>query len=123
MARLLFKLAQVPDDEAADIRALLNEHQIQYYETDAGFFRVGLDAIWLADGTQEERARELIKEYQAERVIRQQQNYAQLVAAGQVPSVWQIFCAQPIRFIATALAIIFVAGLTLIPFVMLLRNA
>lgn len=123
MARLLFKLAQVPDDEAQDIRALLDEHQITYYETDAGFFRVGLDAIWLADGTQEERAWELIREYQAERVIRQQQNYAQLVEAGQVPSVWQHFCAQPTRFIASAIAIVFVAGLTLIPFVMLLRNA
>jgi hypothetical protein len=106
MARLLFKLAQVPDDEAAEIRALLDEHQIHYYETDAGFFRVGLDAIWLADGA-----------------VRQQQNYAQLVEAGQVPSVWQHFCAQPIRFIAVTAAIIFVAGLTLIPFVMLLRNA
>jgi hypothetical protein len=119
MARLLFKLAQVPDDEAQEIRALLNEHRIDYYETDAGFFRVGLDAIWLADGTQEERARELIREYQAARVIREQQNYAQLVEAGQVPSVWQVFCARPIRFIASAIAIIFVAGLTLLPFVML----
>lgn len=123
MARLLFKLAQVPDDEAQEIRALLDEHQVQYYETDAGFFHVGLDAIWLADGAQEERARELIRAYQAERVIRQRQNYAQLVEAGQVPSVWQHFCAQPIRFVAVALAIMFVAGLTLIPFVMLLRNA
>ena len=123
MARLLFKLAQVPQDEASEIRALLDEHQIHYYETDAGFFRVGLDAIWLADGAQEEQARELIRAYQAERCVRQQQNYAQLVEAGQVPSVWQHFCAQPIRFVALVLAIIFVAGLTLVPFVMLLRNA
>lgn len=118
MARLLFKLAQVPDDEAQEIRALLDEQQINYYETDAGFFRVGLDAIWLADGTQEERARELIRAYQAERAIRQQQNYAQLVEAGQAPSMWQHFCAQPLRFMALVIAIIFVAGLTLLPFVM-----
>lgn len=123
MAKLLFRLTQVPDDEAQDIRALLEEHDIRYYETNAGFFRVGLDAIWLADGMQEERARELIRTYQAERCVRQQENYAQLVESGQVPSVWQRFCAQPIRFIASALAIVFVAGLTLIPFVMLLRNA
>lgn len=118
MARLLFKLAQVPDDEAQEIRMLLNEHQINYYETDAGFFRVGLDAIWLADGAQEQQARELIHAYQAERAIRQQQNYAQLVEAGQVPSLWQHFCAQPLRFMALVIAIIFVAGLTLLPFVM-----
>ncbi len=123
MARLLFKLAQVPDDEAQEIRALLDEHQIRYYETDAGFFRVGLDAIWLSDNAQEEQARELIREYQVTRALQQQQNYAQLVEAGQVPSVWQHFCANPIRFVAALVAIVFVAALTLVPFVMLLRNA
>ncbi|HSX50280.1 MAG TPA: DUF6164 family protein [Cellvibrio sp.] len=123
MARLLFKLAQVPVDEAQEIRALLDEHQIRYYETDAGFFRVGLDAIWLSDNAQEERARELIREYQVARALQQQQNYAQLVEAGQVPSLWQHFCANPIRVIAALVAIVFVAALTLVPFVMLLRTA
>lgn len=123
MAKLLFKLAQVPDDEASEIRALLDEHHIHYYETDAGFFRVGLDAIWLAESAQEEQARELIRAYQAERCVRQQENYAQLVEAGQVPNVWQNFRAQPIRFVALVVAIIFVAALMVVPFVMLLRNA
>lgn len=122
MARLLFKLGNVPDDEAEDIRDLLNNHDIRFYETNAGFWRVGLDAIWLADTAQEEHARELIRTYQIERSIRQQENYAQLVEAGEVPSVWQRFCAHPIRFIALVAAIIFVAGLTVIPFVMLLRT-
>ncbi len=119
MARLLFKLAQVPDDEAHEIRELLNRENIRFYETDAGFFRVGLDAIWLADEEQEVHARELLLAYQQERNQRQQENYARLVEAGQVPSVWQHFCAQPVRFAAFVVAIIFVAGLTLLPFVML----
>ncbi|HSC69634.1 MAG TPA: DUF6164 family protein [Cellvibrio sp.] len=123
MARLLFKLGNVPGDEAQDIRDLLNNHDIHFYETNAGFWRVGLDAIWLADGAQEEQARELIRNYQVERGLSQRANYAQLVEAGQVPSVWQRFCAQPFRFIALVVAIVFVAGLTLVPFVMLLRNA
>lgn len=122
MARLLFKLAQVPDDEAAEIRALLDEHHIRYYETDAGFFRVGLDAIWLADNTQEQEARALIADYQQARSALQQQNYARLVEAGQVPSVWQHFCAQPVRFLLLVCAILFVAGLTLLPFLMLLNR-
>lgn len=123
MARLLFKLANVPDDEAQDIRDLLNNHDIHFYETNAGFWRVGLDAIWLVNGEQEEQARELIHGYQVDRSQRQQENYAQLVEAGQAPNVWQRFCAQPIRFLALVVAIIFVAGLTVVPFVMLLRNA
>lgn len=123
MARLLFKLTQVPVDEAQDIRALLDDNQIRYYETDAGFFRVGLDAIWLADDSQEEQARGLIRAYQQERTRQQQATYAELVEAGQAPSVWQHFCAQPIRFLLLVCAIIFVAGLTLVPFLMLLKPA
>lgn len=118
MARLLFKLAQVPDDEAQEIRELLTREEIRFYETDAGFFRVGLDAIWLADAEQEARARELLMAYQQERSQLQQENYARLVEAGQVSNMWQHFCAQPLRFIALVVAIIFVAGLTLLPFVM-----
>lgn len=121
MARLLFKLAQVPADEAQEIRALLDEHQIHYYETDAGFFRVGLDAIWLGDNSQEEQARELIRTYQEARAARQQATYAELVEAGHVPSLWQHFCAQPIRFLLLVCAIIFVTALTLVPFLMLLN--
>ncbi|AQT59152.1 hypothetical protein CBP51_16200 [Cellvibrio mixtus] len=118
MAKLLFKLAQVPDDEAQEIRELLTREAIRFYETDAGFFRVGLDAIWLADAEQEARARELLLAYQQERNQRQQENYARLVEAGEAPNVWQLFCAQPLRFIALVVAIIFVASLTLLPFVM-----
>ncbi len=118
MARLLFKLAQVPDDEAQEIRALLTRENIAFYETEAGFFRVGLDAIWLTDATEEPRARALLEAYQAERQQREQANFAHLVETGQAPSAWQGFLAHPIRFIALLLAIVFVAGLTLLPFVM-----
>lgn len=123
MARLLFKLAQVPADEAQDIRDLLDANEIRYYETDAGFFRVGLDAIWLADATQEEEARELIRQYQQERTAQQQATYAQLAEAGQAPTLWQNFCAQPVRFLLLVCAIIFVAGVTLVPFLMLMKTA
>lgn len=118
MARLLFKLAQVPADEAQDIRDLLEREEIRFYETDAGFFRVGLDAIWLADASQEERARALLQAYQQQRLVQQQETYARLVEAGQAPNLWQHFCAQPLRFIALLVAIVFVVGLTLLPFVM-----
>jgi hypothetical protein len=118
MARLLFKLAQVPDDEAQEIRDLLTREGIRFYETDAGFFRVGLDALWLADAEQEVQARELLTAYQQARNQSQRESYSRLVEAGQAPGIWQQFCAQPLRFIALLAAIIFVAGITLLPFVM-----
>ena len=122
MARLLFKLSNVPDDEAQDIRDLLNSHDIYFYETNAGFWRVGLDAIWLPDSSQEDQARELVLAYQRERTESQRRNFAELVERGQVLSLWQHFCAQPIRFVAALIAIIFVASLTLVPFLMLLKK-
>lgn len=122
MAVLLFKLNNVPDDEAQDIRALLNDNNISFYETDAGFFRVGLDAIWLPDDSEAEQARELLRAYQIERTKNQQHNYALLVEQGAVPTLWQKFCSQPIRFVLLMIAIIFVAGLSLVPFLMLLKR-
>lgn len=120
MATLLFKLTHVPEEEAQDIRNLLSENEIRFYETDAGFWRVGLDAIWLADKSQWEQARELIRVYQVDRTAMQKQNYAELVEQGQAPGLWQKFRAQPVRFVGFVLAILFVLGLTLIPFLMLM---
>jgi hypothetical protein len=121
VAVLLFRLSQVPDDEAHDVRTLLSEHDIHFYETDAGFFRVGVEAIWLASSEQEERARELIQAYQQERAQSQRASFIELAEAGSLPSFWQRFGQSPLRMIATYVAVIFVAGLTLIPFLMLLR--
>jgi hypothetical protein len=122
MARLLFKLAQVPDDEANEIRELLEENNIRFYETDAGFWRVGLDAIWLPSTDQEEAARDLIRHYQEARTIAQKQNHAELVQAGAALSLWQSFRTQPFRFLGVLIAVLFVLTLTLVPFLMLLKK-
>lgn len=122
MAMLLFKLINVPDDEAQEIRALLAHNAINFYETDAGFFRVGLDAIWLPDNTQAEQARALINTYQHERAQQQQHNYAVLVEQGAAPNLWQSLRAQPLRFSLFVVAILFILGLSLIPFLMLLSQ-
>jgi hypothetical protein len=37
MTKLLLNLRNVPDDEADDVRALLDDHDIAYYETSPGF--------------------------------------------------------------------------------------
>ena len=116
MAILLFKLNNVPDDEAMDIRELLEANDIYFYETNAGRWRLGVDAIWLTDTTNEERARELIKHYQAERTANQKKNYAELVESGQAPTLWQNFLKSPLRFVALIVAVIFILGITVLPF-------
>lgn len=122
MSTLLFKLQNVPDDEAADIRDLLAENDIYFYETHAGFWRLGIDALWLPDNTNLERARELIKAYQIERTANQQKVYADLVEQGQAPTLWQNFLLSPLRFVALIIAVFFILTLTLAPFGFMGKN-
>jgi len=116
MTVLLFKLQNVPDDEAADVRELLAENDIYFYETHAGFWRLGVDGLWLPDTTNLERARELIRAYQIERTANQQKVYASLVEQGQAPTLWQNFLLSPLRFVLLIIAVLFVLTLTLAPF-------
>ena len=52
----LFSLRGVPDDEADEIRALLAQHAIDYYETPPGNWGVSMPAIWLPDDSELARA-------------------------------------------------------------------
>ncbi|MFO7288296.1 MAG: DUF6164 family protein, partial [Gammaproteobacteria bacterium] len=47
MAKLLLNLRGVPDDEADEIRALLEEHGIAFYETPPSRWGVSAGGIWL----------------------------------------------------------------------------
>lgn len=116
MAVLLFRLANVPDDEAEDVRQLLQDQDIYFYETHAGMWRVGLDAIWLPDETHHEQARALIDTYQQERATRQRQAYAELEARGEAPTLTQKIIAHPLRFIGFVIAIMLVLAVSVLPF-------
>ena len=76
MSKLLFKLRGVPDDEADEIRALLTEKQIEYYETSAGNWGISLPALWLQDDSRYSEAKELLDAYQIARTQRIRAEYA-----------------------------------------------
>ncbi len=112
MALLLFSLRQVPDDEADDIRELLEENQIDFYETNAGNWGISMPAIWLRDEQQHGHARNLIDEYQLERqqVIREE--YALMKQSGEantfLKNLWH-YPAQTILFIAAIVLVLYVS--------------
>lgn len=116
MAKLLFKLHNVPTDEAEEVRALLREHQIDTYETHAGFWGLGVAAIWLPDSGQLEEARALIDEYQARRTSEQRREYRKREALGEVPTLGQRLAHSPLRFLAMVVAILVVLGISIVPF-------
>lgn len=112
MALLLFSLRHVPDDEADDIRDLLAENHIDYYETHAGNWGISMPAIWLRDEQQHEQARVLIDEYQEQRRLFMQAEYTRLKQAGEAPTflknLWH-YPTQTILFIAAIVLVLYLS--------------
>src|SRR5690554_5056259 len=115
MATLLFRLANVSEEEAWEVRGLLNERGFDTYETHAGFWRLGVDAIWLSDATQLEEARAVLEHYQAERRERIQQEDADQLDRGQAPTLWQRFSPHPGNVLLILLGDLTMLGLMLVP--------
>ena len=116
MPVLIFKLRGVPDDEAEDIRALLENNRIDYYETTAGNWGVSLPAIWLQNEMEEERAKELINEYQQERYIRVRGEYEALKKEGKQRTFIDLFKENPNQFLMYIVFILGIAYLSIRPF-------
>jgi hypothetical protein len=111
MAKLLFRLHDVPDDEANDIRQLMNEHQLQCYETSEGKWRVGVAAIWLIDESRFDEARALINAYENERYQR-----VHFTAEEKPLSFGQYAMQHPIHVFMGFIALAFVLFLSVYPF-------
>jgi len=116
MAKLLFKLKNVFDDEADDIRQLLDENQIDYYESPAGNWGISMHALWLNNESQFETARELIDEYQQQRSQRVQDEIEQQKASGEFETILQRALNRPIQFIIYLAFILFILYLSIAPF-------
>lgn len=82
MSKLLFKLRGVPEDEADDIRELLTENNVDFYETSPGNWGFSMPGIWLNDEDAFENARALIDEYQKKRVVSAREEVARLKSEG-----------------------------------------
>lgn len=116
MATLLFRLNGVDTDEAEEVRQLLDNNAVRYYETDAGRFGLSVAAIWLQDDTQLTTARQLLDTYRDERQQRMQQAYAEAKARGEAPTLWGRFLHDPFRFLFIVGAAGLILYLSLAPF-------
>lgn len=100
MAKLLFRMRHVPEDEAREVRELLDEHEIEYFETFAGNWGISFPALWLKDETQFDHARKILDEYQSARSTRMKAEYEVQKNHGQAPTMWHSFVENPWRFVA-----------------------
>ncbi|MCE7914000.1 MAG: hypothetical protein DYH15_04785 [Nitrosomonas sp. PRO4] len=99
MAKILFRLNGVSDEEANDVRELLTNNAIDYYETSAGSWGISMPAIWLTDDTQFQRARSLLDDYQNERVIKVREEYARAEREGRKKTILDAIQQNPAGFI------------------------
>lgn len=119
LAKLLLNLRHVPDDERAEVCALLDAAGIGYYETRAGTFGISAGGIWLREDAEQARAKALLAEYQAQRGERARAERAAALRDGSAETFASLLRQRPLFVLATLLGMLLVASLVLLPFLLL----
>ncbi|ATX75970.1 MAG: DUF6164 family protein [Reinekea forsetii] len=115
MAKLAFRLNNVPVEEADLVRSLLVDQEIDFYETTAGRWGISVAAIWVKTDEEFTRARELIEQFQVGHSRAMRDQYTEDVNAGRVPTLWQLLRASPVIFITYWLLIGAVVVISVLP--------
>ena len=120
MSTLAFRLPNVPQEEADEVRALLEEHDIECYETTAGNWGIAMPGIWVHNNEDLTRARTLINDYQHQRSETQRQEYEQGLRSGNTLTLSQRIRSQPLRVAGIILFCLFILYVTINPFLQLI---
>ncbi|SRR5690625_2251014 len=113
---LLLSFRYAPEDEVEQVRALLKEEHIDFYEVPPSFMGFNAGGIWLANPAQKQQAQLLLAQYQAQRAQQAQARWASQKRDGTQPTQWDHIKAHPFRFLLTLLGIVFLLGLMTLPF-------
>jgi hypothetical protein len=120
MSKLLLNLRMVLEDEADDVRAMLDAHRIEYYETRPSRWGVSHGGIWVTHDQDVVQARQLMAEYQAQRRQRVRDERAAALRDGTAETFAGILRREPLRVVSTVLAILALLGLVaLVPLLLM----
>ena len=119
MPKLLMNLRNVPDDEADDVRAMLDAQRIAFYETRPSIWGVSAGGIWVTEDAAFAAARRAMDEYQQQRSARARAEYAAAKRAGTAETFVTLLRAQPARVLLSVLGILVVLALVALPFLLL----
>ena len=119
MSVRLFKLKGVPEDEAREVRARLDRHGIDYYETPAGIWGSSMPALWLRREEQLSHAQELLEQFHTERFNWAREDYARRKSGGEIPTLLEVILRDPVRFTLYVIIIALVLYLSISPFLSL----
>jgi hypothetical protein len=120
MSKLLLNLRMVLEDEADDVRAMLDAHRIEYYETRPSRWGVSHGGIWVTHDQDIVQARQLMAEYQAQRRQRVRDERAAALRDGTAETFAGVLRREPLRVVSTVLAILALLGLVaLVPLLLM----
>jgi hypothetical protein len=119
MAKLLFRLRNVPDEEANAVRDLLEKNHLEFYETSAGNWGISTPAIWLRHDEEFERAKEILDEFQQDWTAQQREQYRQEVLNGRQRTFWNVFSENPLKVIFYLAIVLLILYVTLRPFLVI----
>ena len=119
MSKLLMNLRNVPDDEAEDVRAMLDAQQIAFYETRPSIWGVSAGGIWVTEDAAFADARRAMDDYQQQRTARARAEYAAAKQAGTAATFVTMLRAEPARVVMSVLGIILAVALVTLPFFLL----
>lgn len=117
MAIKLFLLRNVPDDEAQQIRVLLEGHHIEFHETSAGVLGLGTAAIWIKSPGQLSHAKQLIAEFQSQRYLQARETYVENKNLGQQVRFSDLFHQNPAKVIGYIVVVLMIIYISIRPFI------
>lgn len=121
MSKLLLNLRHVPDDEAADVRKLLDDHGIAWYETDPGNWWISAGGIWVKHDPDFARAKEAMAAYQAGRASAAREAHARDVAEGSAETFSDRLRADPVGVAVRIAGMLLILALMALPVLLLFR--
>jgi hypothetical protein len=119
MSRLLLNLRNVPDDEADDVRAMLDAQRIAYYETTTSPWGISAGGIWVTEDADFADAKRAFDDYEQQRSIRVRAEYAAAKRAGTAETFVNVLREDPLRVVMILLGILIVLGLVALPVILL----
>ncbi|MCQ4163758.1 DUF6164 family protein [Tahibacter harae] len=119
MPTLLLNLRHVPEDEADEVRRLLQEQSIGFFETPPSRWGVSAGSIWLSDESQAVQALDALRYYQQQRRDSSRAAYEAARRDGSGATLWSELRARPLRLLAALLAAAALVALCALPYFLL----
>lgn len=119
MPKLLLNLRTATDDEADDVRALLDAKHIAFYETTPNLWGISSGGIWVTEDADFEVAKRAFDDYEQQRSERVRAEYAAAKRAGTAQTIASTLRDDPLRVLMTVVGILIVLGLATLPFFLL----